>query len=214
MAAACHQHHGFARLQRALHCLGHAGIAGDLDAGHGWDLRLGQQAAVAFTQRRVLPLQCGGGQVLVPVGVTHGRAHVGARQVAAPHRHPGRHRRHGHFAVGGPGPGGVVPLQSGLHLRLAGGAGQVAGAVAALGHLHHQGRQLPPRREPRHHVALQALVIGGIVPLAQQQDIGGQQRLQTRCVKGGGCGKVCRRRCRGRCDAGTRGQQQGGRCPT
>lgn len=47
MAVAGHQQHRLARLQRLLGRLGQAGVAGDLDAGHGRDLRLGQQAAMA-----------------------------------------------------------------------------------------------------------------------------------------------------------------------
>lgn len=186
MAAASHQQHCLAGAQRLLGRPGHAGVAGDLDAGHGRNLRLRQQPAVAVAQRLVLLRQRGGGQVPVPAGLRHGGPHAGAGQVASQHGHAGAHGRHHHRAIGLPWPGGVVPLQGGLGLRFAGIAWQAPGAVAPLGHLHHHGRQLPARRQPRHGLALQALVVGCIVLLAQQQYIGGKQALQAAGPEGEG----------------------------
>ncbi|MNV81002.1 hypothetical protein D3C71_1746380 [compost metagenome] len=70
-------------------------------------------------------------------------------------------------------------MQGGLGLGVGGVARQGLRAVAALGHLHHHGRQLAFCGQPQHGLALQALVVGRIVLFAEQQHIGGEQGLQA-----------------------------------
>ncbi len=162
---------------------------------------------MAGLHRLDLPAQHRGRHAGIPGRILHGPAHPRAGQVAAEHRHAGTHGFHHHRAVVRPGPGRVVPCQRCAHGGFGGIARQAGRAVAGLGHLHHQRRQLPAARQRGDGLALQPLVVGRVVLLAQEQDLGGQQRLP---------GGVAGRR-GGRGGAGARsdqGQQgQGGGAP-
>jgi hypothetical protein len=66
VAAARQQQHRLPGAQGLLGDARQAGVAGNLHARHGGDLRRWQQSAVALAQRLVLALQRGWGQVPVP----------------------------------------------------------------------------------------------------------------------------------------------------
>ena len=57
MHAAADQHHHLARLHGLGQCVGHAAVTGDLNAGHGCDLALGQEIAMALAYELLLRLE-------------------------------------------------------------------------------------------------------------------------------------------------------------
>ena len=215
MAAPGHQQHGLAGLDCGPGHLGHAGVAGQLDAGHGRQLGVGQQAAVAFADGVELALPALGRQVGVQVLVAHGLLHVGARQVAPQHGYARAHGGHDHTAVARPGPGRVLPLQGLLHCVLGGIARQAGRGARARRHLDHQRGQALLFCQLLHRGLLPGLVGDRVVLLAQQHDgrVGpALQLLRPVPRRGGGAGaagKGCRQQC-GRSQAGqARGADEG-----
>ena len=208
MAVAGDQQHRHAGPGPLLQRGGQGPVAGQLDAGHGADLALRQQAAVTFPDALLLRVQPGRVQRCIECGVLHGAAHGVARQVAAGHRHTGPHGGHDHRPVGGPGPAGVIaPAERVADLGFAGAGGQAIGLPALIGHLQHHGSQRAPLCQVLHRQLLQRLVFRGVVLLAQQQGLGGQQPVQQR----GGAGRLGRctgDQTRGQADGQAGGQQQ------
>ena len=106
--------------------------------------------------------------------LTHAGAHVAARQIGPQHRHACAYRRHHDRAIGRPGPGLVVPVQQAAGLFFAGACGQAGGALAAVGHLQRQRRQLAAPGKCRHNDLLHALVRASVMLLAEQQHVSWQ----------------------------------------
>ncbi|CAB5683369.1 Uncharacterised protein [Comamonas aquatica] len=172
MAATGDHQHGLAGLQLGLRHGGDAGVLGQLDARHGRELAGGQQIAVAAADGVALARPRGGRQVLVPVGLLHHLPHVAAAQVATMHGHPGLDGGHDHGRIGRPVPTGRLPVQGLLDLGFRGRGGQRPGAVPAVGHLQHHGRQALLPGQGLDRVAFPGLVFRGIVLFAQQQHLG------------------------------------------
>ena len=86
MHAATDQHHHLARLHGLGQRVGHAAVTRDLNAGHGCDLALGQEIAMALAYELLLRFEgrCRQSQIKLRVG--HAGAHVAARQVRTQHR--------------------------------------------------------------------------------------------------------------------------------
>ena len=89
------------------------------------------------------------------------------------------HRRHHHRRVARPVPGLLVPAQRGTHLILGGFTRQALGRCAALGHFDRQRSDLAALRQFDDKALLQPLVLGGIVLLAKQDDVGREQRRNS-----------------------------------
>ena len=127
MAMASQQHHGAPGQGYPADGLRHSPITGYLHAGHGRNLALGQELAVAIANALLLGAQCSLGQGLVQAAVLHGGAQVGARQVGAEHRHTPPHCGHDGRPVGSPRPSALIPVQRSLHLRRTGLGAQALG---------------------------------------------------------------------------------------
>ena len=185
VSAAGQQHHDLAGQHRLAQGLGHADVLCNLYARHRRDLAFRQHIAMPCADQLLLCFKRRARQLHVQCCIRHAASHLRCRQVDAQHRHASPHGRHHRRTVSAPRPAFVIPVQGALRLQFGRAWLKFGRGGAGIGHFQRHGCQQSAGGKKRNHLLLDLLVCDCIVLLAQQQYLGGQERVETRCRDGG-----------------------------